>query len=293
MRFIDRALAHAGGRNGERRHFLKLRERVVRAGKMHAAAGDDKRILRPGDELRGFRDAGGIRDTAIERIRAEHRLARGVTKLRARGFEQKILRTQQHRRTGATARGGGERHVHVILDARDLGHAANPFRAAAEDIEVVELLECVAIGLRAPHVLHDRDDGDRRLERLCERRCEQRRRRPVLRGHDGHFVRGARIAVGHGASRVLRAVRDLPDAELRRHEIERRRQALPEHDFDAMARERTRHEVRAARVRQRVTGRLRREIGDRIHAGILRGRLKRALIVYGAAQPCLRVIIDS
>ncbi len=212
---------------------------------MHATPRDDERVACRGQHGGGLGDARWVGAHAVERVAAEISAPRGGRPAR-RLFLEQILRTQQHRGTGPAARGCGKRHVHVIVDARQLAHAAHPFRARAEELRMIEVLERVPIALRAPHVLHQCDDGDGSLQRLGEPGHEKRRRRAVLAGHHAHLVRDARVAVRHRRARVLGSIGDLADAEFRRDEMQRRRQALAEHHLHAVPLERPRQNVRAA-----------------------------------------------
>lgn len=84
-------------------------------------------------------------------------------------------------------------------------------------------------------ILHKRHDRHTGLQSLGERRHEQSCRGAVLRGHDTDFSGDTGISVSHRPAHVLLTVRDLANADRFRCEDDRRGQALPEDEFDAVA----------------------------------------------------------
>ena len=242
MRFVNRALAHAGGHHRDRSRR--------RARGMNAAAGDDQRPPRRGEEAGGLADLPGIGAGTVEREGAERRQARRPDRRRGGGGDllEEVHRAEQDDRAGAAAGGRGEGHVDIVGHPRQIVDPADPFGAAGEQRHLVELLEGVAVALGAMHLLHDRDHRDRRLERLRQARHQEGGGGPVLRGDDRHLVGDAGIGVGHRGAGILGAIADLADAELRRDQMQQRGNALAEHHLDAMAAERLEKEVGAAAI---------------------------------------------
>ena len=151
------------------------------------------------------------------------------------GFQQQVLRKQQHHRPRPSAGCSGERHVHVVFNARDVGDALDPFGATTKDIEVIELLKRILVGLIAPHVLHDRQYRDRRLKRFRQSRRQQRCRRPILCRDHADFLRSPRVTIRHRRTRILGTIGNLPHAKFRDHQQQRGGQALSEQHLNAVA----------------------------------------------------------
>ena len=115
---------------------------------------------------------------------------------------------------------------------------AQPFAAAAEELEVIEFLEGIAVEILQGDVLDEGDDRHRCGQRLGEGGNQKRGRRPILRGDDADLVGDARIGVRHDGAGILGPVADLADAELRRRQMDQRGNRLTKDGVDAMAAER-------------------------------------------------------
>lgn len=195
---------------------------------MDAAAGHDQRMGGAGQQVGcgGDRRRVGLRP--VQRIGAEAgdpaRLAR------CRILEQ-VDRHDQDRRAGPAAGRRGEGHVDIVVDAVGLGDAAHPLGDAAEEVEMVQFLEGVAVGRAAGHVLDQGHDRDRGLQRLRRARHQQGRGRPVLRRHHRHPAGDAGIAVGHRRPGILGPVGELADAVAGGDQVEGGRDALAEGDL--------------------------------------------------------------
>lgn len=163
---------------------------------------------------------------------AEARLAAAWS---AYALVQEIRRQEEDRRAWAAGGRDREGHVDVIFHAIGFGDAAHPFGAGLKQAEVVELLEGVAVGGGAVDVLHQGHDGNGGLDRFGETRHEQGGRRAVLRGNHGDLPGDAREAVGHGRSGVLRAVGELPDAQVFGGQKNGGGKALRKNRLDAVA----------------------------------------------------------
>ena len=99
---------------------------------------------------------------------------------------------------------------------------------------MVEVLESVAVGLIAVHVLHQRHDRHRRLQRFGETRDEQRCGRPILRRYDSGAVGQTRVTVGHRRPGILGAIGELADAAILGRQQQGGRQALRKNHLDAV-----------------------------------------------------------
>ena len=93
---------------------------------------------------------------------------------------------------------------------------------------MVQFLEGITPRGRRVHLLHDRDHGRAGLQRLGQRRHEQRGGGAVPARHHAGTPGGAGVPVGHRPARVLLPVRHLPDPPVPGREQHRRRHALPE-----------------------------------------------------------------
>ena len=126
---------------------------------VNAAAGDDQWAAAPRREAPPPRRAAAT----PARGRSSGKTPRSACADRrfARSLEKQVGRQHQDGRARPAARRGREGHVDIVDGARRLAHAAHPFGAALEERDVIEILEGVAVGLVAVHVLDQRDDGDR------------------------------------------------------------------------------------------------------------------------------------
>ena len=251
MPFVGAALAHHRGAHGQVRRFLQSGQCLRRARDVHAAAGDDHGPLRAGQQVGRGLDRVTRGHAAVQREMAQA----GMPLRRGGGFVQQVGRQHQRHRPRAARAGNREGLVHVVLDARGLGDAADPLGAGGEQADVVELLEGVLVGLVAVDVLHQRDHGNGHLQRLGQRRHEQSGGRAVLRGHHGGLAGDAGVAVGHVAAGVLAAVGHLGQAEFLASQVQHAGQALAEYVRHAMADQRPRDQMgHGAMVRQAGSG---------------------------------------
>ena len=156
-------------------------------------------------------------------------------------FPQQIRWQQQNGRSRAAARCRDERLVDIIAIRSAYGEASRSFRTSREKHAVIQLLNCIPIGVRPLHLLHKGDNQHLSIERFGERRHQQRRGRTILSAHDGDLAGHTRVAIGHRAAHVPLAIGDLPDAERLTGKDDRRRQALSKHLLDAMTRQGVRH----------------------------------------------------
>ena len=207
---------------------------------------------RLGDQAGGRGDGVLVGLHAVERPRPQRGLAgrrghTGATLFLA--LCQQFHRDEEHRGARAAAGGRGEGHVDVVLDAARARHAAYPLGHALEQLQLVQLLERVAVARAGAHVLHQRHDGHGGRQAFREARHQQRRRGPVLRRDHGHAARDARVGVGHVGAGVLLAVADLPDADVVAGQCQRRRIALAEQEFDAVPAQGAREALRRAQRR--------------------------------------------
>ena len=251
MRLVDGTLAHDGGRDRETQ-ILQGRQRLIAACAVHPAPGDHQRAFRLGQQRRRLGHAGRIGGDGVQRIAAETGLPRGLDRVFA-GLVQHIGRHQQHCRAGAPGGRGGEGHVHIVIDARDIGDPAHPFRHAREQRRVIQFLKRILVGERARHVLHDGHDRDRGLQRLGQPRHQERRRRTVLRRHHRHLTRDAGIGIGHGGTGILGAVADLRDPVGRRCQKKGRGDRLAKDLGHAMALQGPGKDMCAGLVRARIS----------------------------------------
>ena len=126
---------------------------------MHAAPGDDERMLRVREQCSDFGDPVRIGERAIQRRAAECR----VPRRRCRGrCADHVEGAEQHGRSRPSARRRRDRHIDIVVHAVRRMNAPHPFATAAEEIQVVELLEGVAVEERKGDILHERQDRDRR-----------------------------------------------------------------------------------------------------------------------------------
>lgn len=152
-----------------------------------------------------------------------------------RTLVQDVERDEENRGACAAGRGSGEGHVDIVVDAGRIGHAADPFRDTRKQRKMVELLECVLVYKAARHVLYDRDDRDRCLQRLGQTGHQQGRRRPVLGGDDRDLAGDSRKRVRHGGAGIFGAVADLADAVIGRGQEQGGGNALTEDLLHAVA----------------------------------------------------------
>jgi hypothetical protein len=113
-------------------------------------------------------------------------------------------------------------------------NAPDPFAAAAEQVEVVELLEGVAVEEGEGDLLHERQDRNGSLQGFGEAGDEQRSGRSVLRRHHPNPPGDPRIAVGHDRARMLGAIGDLRDAARAGGKMDLCRNRLTEHKVHAV-----------------------------------------------------------
>ncbi len=256
MRFVRGALAHAGGDDGQRGRLLQACQRPGGVGAVDAAAGDDQGLPRGCQRVGRLANRLAIGARPIERKPPERGQASRADRRRGDGIQrllEHVHRAEQDGRAGAAAGGRGEGHVDIVGDARQVVDPADPFGAAGKEGDLVQLLEGIAVALRPMDLLHDRDHGNRCLERLGEPGHEKGGGRPVLRGDHRHLVGDAGIGVGHRRAGILRAIADLADAELGRDEMQQGRDALAEHHRRAVPAQRLEEEMRAAAIGVAVT----------------------------------------
>jgi hypothetical protein len=235
MHLVHRALAHHGGRDGERAGFLNFGERRRRGRQMNASAGHDERRFRPAQKVRRLGDPMRIGDAAVERKGSEGGL---TLQAASRRQPKHIGRRQQDGGARPSRSGYGEGHVDVVVDTLRPVDPADPFRHRIEQPKVIELLEGVLSSQGGGHLLNEGDDRARGLESLRERGNQQGRGGPVLRGHNGDAVGDPGVPVRHNSPRILGAVGGLSYAMTRRRQMERGRDALAENDGDAVTMER-------------------------------------------------------
>ena len=164
---------------------------------------------------------------------------------------EQIGREEQHGRAGTSACRGNEGLIDVVLHAVGRDDAPGPFGASAEQRDVVELLERVAVRLGALDLLHQGDDRDARFQGFGQRRHQQRCGGTILRRDHRDLARPARVAVGHCAAHVLLPVGELANADGFAGQDDGGRQALAKDDFDPVPHEGTGDALRNALVARR------------------------------------------
>ena len=122
----------------------------------------------------------------------------------------------------------------VVQPARAID-TAGPLCAAREQRNVIELLKGISIRKDARGFLDQCKDRNPGFHGFCKRWNQQRGGGAALCAHDRDMVRDARIAVGHGAARILRAESDLPYPVFRCRMLHSHREALAENYPHAMA----------------------------------------------------------
>ena len=232
VRLVHTALAHDGGANRQVRRLLQRRQLARGVREVNAAAGDDQRAFCLCQQLGGFGDARRVRQGAVQRHLAQLRHARAGGQ---RLVQQQVRRHQQHRRARPAGAGRGEGHVHVVFQPVGAVHALHPLRHRGEQAEVVQLLEGVAVGGVARHLLHQGQHGHAGLQRLRQRGHQQGGGGAVLGGDDADLAADAGIAIRHRAAGVLLPIDLLVDADMRAGQVEGAGQALAEGQGYAVA----------------------------------------------------------
>ena len=202
---------------------------------MHAAAGNHQWMLRVSQQIGGAFDMLGVRHHPVQRPATKPGAAVAVD---GGWLVEQIHRHQKHRGAGPAGGGGGDRHVHVVIDTAGQFQPSHPFRDAGEQRHVVQFLERVAFGGVARHILHQRHNRDGRLQRLRQWGHQQGGGRAVLRGYHANPPTRAGVAVRHHATGILGAIGNLANAELGCCEINRRRDRLAEHHVHPVSGER-------------------------------------------------------
>src|SRR5665647_2928234 len=106
--------------------------------------------------------------------------------------------------------------------------SSNPFSATAKELFVIELLECIAVGVGSRHFLDYRQHRYRCLERFRHARSQERRSRAVLRRNHRNASARACKAVGHGGAGIFCPIPYLLDSERLGSQEHGRRAALSE-----------------------------------------------------------------
>lgn len=121
---------------------------------------DGNRCLRFGDQLSCERDDVIARAPAIERIMSE--VAAPCCRPLGSLFSKEVRRQQKHCRSWSSGGGCNEGLVEVVFNAVRLSDAAHPLCARLEQLDMVQFLEGVLVGLSALDVLdkcNERDAG--------------------------------------------------------------------------------------------------------------------------------------